>query len=218
MEMAQESGISQPGMTRTSSKDSLRVSAQTDVRKLKGALQGRLLESGACKLEAIGMRAVGVALKAIAIIGTPPATATRRFNLKTTVNSRRILIDNDAERKQLNMTIVSFDVESAKDGEGTEINMEGDSQSEPIRVSRATAVSSLAIKISKEFEADNNRKVVIRVMGPMATNVAMRALCVAKTIMSTSGIENPAQFQAKFVKENELSIVEVVVSLDKGGD
>jgi len=85
-------------------------------------------------------------------------------------------------------------------------------------VSRSTAIAPLASKIAREFEADASRLIRIRVMGPQATNIAVKALCVAKTMLSSSGIQNPAQFQAKFIRENELSIVEVLVNLEKGGE
>jgi len=87
-------------MTRTG--DTLRVGASTDVVKLKSAVTGRLVESGGCKLEAIGMRAIGTALKAIAIIGTPNQ-ARQPFNIKTSVNSRKTTIESDG--RTVNLTV-----------------------------------------------------------------------------------------------------------------
>mmetsp|Transcript_9122 Transcript_9122/g.13677 ORF Transcript_9122/g.13677 Transcript_9122/m.13677 type:complete len:263 (+) Transcript_9122:42-830(+) len=197
------------GMTRgdiSQEKTVLKVGAQTDSIKLKGALQVRLREQDSCTIEAVGMKAIGNALKAVAILGTPrmsdfqkPPTTTTSVMFKTTP-----LLNQNGR----NMSLVSFNV--AKDQAPT-----GDDSSsvEKIRVGKTTVMGALASKISREFEVDRSKQLCLRVMGPMATSIAIKALCITKNMLKNNGIDAEVQFRSKFVRENDLSIIEIMTSL-----
>lgn len=50
-------------MTRTMDNGPLRVSTKTDALKLRGAISARLAQEGVAELQAVGMMAIGTALK-----------------------------------------------------------------------------------------------------------------------------------------------------------
>eukprot|EP00467_Chlorarachnion_reptans_P013919 CAMPEP_0114497714 /NCGR_PEP_ID=MMETSP0109-20121206/6480_1 /TAXON_ID=29199 /ORGANISM="Chlorarachnion reptans, Strain CCCM449" /LENGTH=214 /DNA_ID=CAMNT_0001675131 /DNA_START=187 /DNA_END=831 /DNA_ORIENTATION=- len=199
-----------PGMTRSTGP--LRVSSRTDALKLRGALSARLTQEGVAEMQAAGQMAIGTALKAIAIIGTPRAADDNRPPPRNTgavanVKFRRDTVMKDGELR--NLTIVSFEVsnqggEEIKDGAG-----------ETIRVSRITHIGPLASKITSEFKEDPTKTVTVRVMGPQATSIAMKALCVTRNQLAEDGVTDTPQFKAQFIRENDLSIVEIKVGIQK---
>jgi len=201
------------------SEGNLRVSSKTEATRLKGAILAKIGTEETFAVEAVGIKAIGSALKALAILGTPPRNPSftpKKF--QSSVVFKRGYSEQD-DGKRLNFTIVSFEVQPKESQELSEAHIEANANTDLIvRVSRTTQVVALASKMAREFETDPTRSLYMHVMGPHAISTGMKALCVLKNMLAQSGIYNKAIFKPKFVRENGLSIVEIKVHLEQEGE
>lgn len=209
-----------PRITRTAdstSSTSLRVKSSTEHTKLRGAIAARMANSGECRLEAIGQRAVGCALKAIAALGAGGA-------YESNVKFKTTQID-DGSSSPKNLTVVVFEMQEAN----TPALSEEEAQTiETVRVSKSTTAGALARKISIDLqeatsssstgEASSSQPaataVKIHAMGPVATATATRALCIAREMLQKDGVPGTVQFSSRFIKNDDLVILQLLAKLN----
>jgi len=210
-----------PRITRTmdsSPSGSLRVKSSTEHTKLRGAIVARMANSGECRLEAIGQRAVGCALKAIAALGAGGA-------YESNVKFKTTQID-DGSSSPKNLTVVVFEMQEAN---SPALSEEEAQTIETVRVSKSTTAGALARKISIDLQeaasstsstgsagsaSSPQAAVKIHAMGPVATATATRALCIAREMLHKDGVSGTVQFSSRFIKNDDLVILQLLAKLN----